>query len=455
MCQLLYTGADEAVVYDNSSASFSSGGELSDIWLKGPGDLSGSGTSVGVRVSDVYGFNFDNVTISRFNLGVSLRNVRYWTEGTIFDDVKIESCIVCLRFSVDVASGATDSFAYTRIKNLVLSPLKNTGVSSYGMQFGDPLSSGDDINVYNSQFSCHIWGGADVTAAAFYSGAYVRNCYGFICGEDDGGAPYSVFTYEDNALCGFVGAKPDSNFSKGDVGSHFSGNEVFEYRGLNDNDAGESASGENWLKVCELNSAQSDLSGIMSSQSRRFGNDFQSCRVVFSVGFDDGSGINPEFFVFGNAISLNQSNPERRVGMRAYKSASSGNTVVYFRIPELISRANFMIDANPWGISSPIFTWENSKTDPVGDADLTLLFDSDTTAYSDHQRTYAYGGTAPVQVSVSASSVQLQDATNRVNTLNAGEQAWDSTNNRPLWKKTTSNTGAWVDSAGITVFTPV
>lgn len=67
------------------------------------------------------------------------------------------------------------------------------------------------------------------------------------------------------------------------------------------------------------------------------------------------------------------------------------------------------------------------------------------------------GTTGSAQLFITASTANLTDITNAINTTGkfAGKQVWDSTANVPLWASGSTAGSVWIDGTGATVVTPV
>jgi len=106
---------------------------------------------------------------------------------------------------------------------------------------------------------------------------------------------------------------------------------------------------------------------------------------------------------------------------------------------------NFGTDADPNGNvtadNGSLYIRRNNDSRRVWDK---IWINSDGTAWK------------PVKTYISATATQLGDAADAINTGQsvAGVMAWDSTNNRPLWKKGTNDTDSWVDGTGTNQINP-
>jgi hypothetical protein len=355
------------------------------------GSDTASEASVGVEISDTFGFELSNVTIKGFRYGLLLHNKTSWTEGTRCTNVKIEGNKYGITFR---RTSAYDSFMGTRFMNVSIG--MTDGLNDIGMWFGDTITAGLAVVAYNCIFNVNIWMRTGSTAVRFGDKAVIRASTGLLAGEGTAGVGLCTpVLYDVPGACGFeegwCGTFKTSPVLE-NIGSLLYSNRFKKHRkSLN-----QTGATVKWVKCAVLTSGIQEFTGRVHAQGDGGLNGSRASIIDFSFGYATREATyKPLFVVQGdNGAQTGNFLPVFRV----YTVGTEKH--IYFKQP-VFSRFcsfEFVCDHNEALAFKEFFI---ETADPVGDGALTLLWDSSVATPGSYQNTYV--GRERVQTFLSGS----------------------------------------------------
>jgi hypothetical protein len=375
-----WNGDGPGVYYDpNSTGSVRHGCHAARNFTIRPGvpDENLNPNSVGLAISDTFGFELRDVGIFGYKLsdGLKLHNKAAWTEGTILDGVRISRCKRNLSFRREAM--ASDSFGYTTAKNVSLNALEDGQIAVSIGESGSTLP----INIYNSDLLINIWNSGTSTGFDFAENAWISSSCGFMrCENPPEGAEYTGQFIRKAAPqnCGFKdfdGVIRTSHYSLGE--DHQLKMRSLKYRNIRD--IGEHRQGGlrspvQWFRVAKIGATYSAFAGSVRVQCTEGLSAFRYANATFSFGAagNAAGGYVPLFAVDGDGFNGNGDHFARFV----LAKDAAGDHWLYFKRPAFSGLCVFEYEyERTFPAGQTIEYWDKS-VDPVGIAGLTIVWDS-------------------------------------------------------------------------------
>lgn len=338
--------------------------------------------SCGIEVSDTFGFGIMRISITNLDTDIKLHNRNFWTEGTVIEDVSQFHCNNGLTFIRDPSPAtATDSFAYTNIRNYSTEP--NPG--GFCLVLGDDAVSTRMIRIYNCILHVSAWHKAGAAAVKWGANTTVNQSAGSLRSEGfDGAANLQPgLNGATNGLRQFTGEWITNDGGRTEADQL--GTKRMDFRAIKFRDLGQSGPGgfqspPKWFKCVNLTQTKGNISGSLYVSAAYGGAGSYSGNADFFFG-RGGALQRPAFSVTGDAFSGTGPGTPRLCWV---KETASGDEALYFYRPAFTNVAAFTYayDAYLNGLVGNASEgiglqelWAESVS-PIGLAGTTLLYDT-------------------------------------------------------------------------------
>ena len=352
---------------------------IEDLAITNPGvKVEGS---IGIEVSDTFGFGIRRISIISLDTDIRLLNRNSWTEGTVIEDVSQYLCTYGLTFARAAAPAtATDSFAFTQVRNYSTEP----SAGGFCFVLGDDTVSTRPIRIYNSVMHAAVWHKAGAAAVKWGVNTTVNQSVGSLRSEGFDGATdlqpgLNGFT---NGLRQFTGEWITNDGGRTTRDQFM---KRMDFRAVKFRDLGQSGPGEfqnpgKWFKCVNLTRAKGSISGSLQITAAygTTGSNTANAEFFFGRG---GALRRPAFSATGDAFTGKGGGTPRLLWVR---NDTTSDEALYFYRPPYTNLALFTYAYDSYlngavgnaeeGIGLQEL-WTESAT-PLGAPGTTVLYDT-------------------------------------------------------------------------------
>ena len=362
-----WNGTGPAFYYHPTGSFASTFAAIENITING----GSSSVAKAIEISDTFGFRLENISIYGFTAGegLVLRNINFWTEGTVAINVRISNCLNNLVFRRD-STNTWNSFGYTRFFNCSI----NANAGQTAILHGDDSTNMGSNVIYNAILNINCWLAGNSNWITFGKNAVIRESVGTLGGEEVGtytgtGWPANTATSGLYSPELFIRSTAASNSQN--QNSMVGGSRYYRSRELGVQAPG--TSNPTWFKIAVINPTQGLFAGQVVLQGQYGQASYNTATATFSFGVNGNGtgGFVPAFHVIGNAFNGSSTNNWSARFIMAYDGT---NYNLYFRRPSyaFVCTFNYTFDWTT-GLTYDPFVQVN---DPTTDGTLTVVYDS-------------------------------------------------------------------------------